>query len=90
MRLEEIMNIIEHDLVSAPSSFEAAAKGPVEDSKLCAERMPESWVLMKLMQTAHEHGLAAFPEVLINGDVEYFESDGRSLCSEGFPRSRRC
>jgi hypothetical protein len=85
MEVKEIINIMEHALVSAPGTFEAIANGPVEGVNWCADRMPESWITAALMQAAHGHGLAALPEVRIRHDVPYFESCGRSLRPEDFP-----
>jgi hypothetical protein len=85
MHINQIINLIEHALVSAPGSFEAAANGPVEGVNWGSDRMPESWIAAILMQAAHEQGLASLPEVRIKHDVQYFESGGRALSPEDFP-----
>lgn len=85
MHIDQIINLIEHALVSAAGSFETAANGLVEGVNWCADRMPESWIVSVLMRAAQEQGLAAFPEVRIKQDVEYFESGGQILRPEYFP-----
>lgn len=77
----DIVRIIESSLISTPSYFESVANGRSVDVNWTSDRMPESWIVMLLMQDIHRHGLAAFPEVRINHDLEYFESEGVALNS---------
>ncbi len=85
MEISDILNIIENSLMSAPTYFESVANGRAVDVNWTSDRMPESWIVMLLMQDLHRHGLAAFPEVQINHDLQYFESNGQSLQSETLP-----
>ena len=76
MQTQDIVQIIEHSLVTASTYFESVATGQLSNLDGNVIRMPEYWITAKLMQDLHKQGLAAFPEVRINEDIEYFEFGG--------------
>lgn len=85
MLIQELIELIQTSLASAPGYFEAAANGTVKDAYWCADRMPESWLVAILMQDLHKQGIGAIPEVQINHDVQWFTSGREAMRAEDFP-----
>lgn len=86
MNNDEIIEIIKQTLTQSPVDFESVANGNTGYDGLYAERMPEFWVVALLMKRLHTQGLAAFPEVQINHDLNNFWINGAELNPKCFEK----
>lgn len=86
MKLDRLLETIESTLITCPGSFENVANGGTYKNKTWhADRMPESWIVACLMNSASEVGLAAIPEVRAKHDINAFKSGGGAIQSESLP-----